>query len=101
MSVHNLPIESGRYGRNRLERPERICKLCNTAAIEDDFHFFCICTSYNELRQVYTKRYYRVRPSIMKFLQLLSSKNRNVIVNLCKFISIACKKRNNILLELS
>lgn len=29
ISAHNLRIETGRYGRNRTQRNERLCQLCN------------------------------------------------------------------------
>ena len=47
-----IEIEKGRYTpifdktikKNRKrEAKERVCKLCNLNAIEDEFHFICIC----------------------------------------------------------
>jgi hypothetical protein len=39
ISAHKLRIESARYGRNRLERQERICQVCDINEFEDEFHF--------------------------------------------------------------
>ena len=37
ISAHNLRVETGRYGRNRLERNERKCLICaNSNDIEDE-----------------------------------------------------------------
>jgi hypothetical protein len=58
ISAHNLRIESGRYGSKRLERHERICQLCNTQAIEDEFHFILVCNLYQEIRTEFIKIYY-------------------------------------------
>jgi hypothetical protein len=55
ISAHNLRIESCRYGRNRLERHERICQLCNTQDIEDEFHFILVCNLYQEIRTKFIK----------------------------------------------
>ena len=45
LSSHSLRIQTGRYGRNKIPRNERICQCCNTNDIEDVFHFICICPS--------------------------------------------------------
>ena len=38
-SSHVLRIESGRYGRDRIEKAERKCFYCTNNDIEDEFHF--------------------------------------------------------------
>ena len=56
-----LEIEVGRYlpiydkttKRNRKrEAYERICKLCNLKAIEDEYHFACVCPAYSNRRKM-------------------------------------------------
>ena len=39
VSSHKLRIETGRYGRNRIERHERLCELCTSGQVEDEYHF--------------------------------------------------------------
>ena len=40
ISADNLRVETGRYGRKRLERNEKKCLLCaNSNDIEDEHHF--------------------------------------------------------------
>ena len=48
LSAHSLEIEKGRY--NKIERKNRICKLCNRGEIEDEYHFFSICPHYLSYR---------------------------------------------------
>ena len=43
-----LQIETGRYDKTPLEN--RICKLCRTNVIEDEYHMLCICPIYNDAR---------------------------------------------------
>jgi hypothetical protein len=86
ISAHTLRIETGRYSRPPLDRNERKCQLCNSNDIEDEFHFIFICNTFDHLRQLYFKRYYRTRPSMAKFIDLLQSENKTNILNLCKFI---------------
>ena len=51
-SNHELNIEKGRH--IGLERPERICKVCDDLeAVEDERHFLCVCPKYKDLRQTY------------------------------------------------
>ena len=51
LSSHNLNIEQGRY-RNE-NRNNRICTLCNSNDIEDEFHFVLKCPFYNDIRGLY------------------------------------------------
>ena len=46
LSSHSLRIQTGRYGRNREERRERLCNVCNSGEIEDEFHFILKCNIY-------------------------------------------------------
>ena len=51
LSILPLQIEIGRYYRVPLE--QRLCKLCNSNQIEDEFHLLCICNAYNNERIIY------------------------------------------------
>ena len=48
MGILPLEVETGRFQGNKLE--ERICKLCNTDSVEDEFHFLFDCPLYNDIR---------------------------------------------------
>ena len=58
LASHGLRIETGRYGRNRLERNERLCHLCYNGDIEE-YHFLFICSIYTDLRVKYLSAYAR------------------------------------------
>lgn len=54
VSVLNLLIETGRYGKDRLDRGEnRRCKLCESGNIEDEFHFIFEFSVYADLTETY------------------------------------------------
>ena len=93
VSSHALRIESGRHGSNRVEREARVCQLCECGEIEDEYHFVIKCKAYDQLRQKHIKSYFYRRPSMQKFIELLNSESKAVIVNLAKYIFIANKKR--------
>ena len=97
LSSHSLRIQTGRYGRNKIPRNERICQCCNTNDIEDVFHFICICPSYDRLRKKYLDKKYYVRPSVFKFNQLMNSDDGKQLLTLSRFIKNALDIRKNIL----
>lgn len=97
ISAHNLRIQTGRYSRERVERNLRYCLICNTNEIEDEFHFVFKCPAYENLRNIYIKNYYRNRPSMFKFTQLLKSDKNKETIMLCKYINEAFKLRYQII----
>ena len=48
ISNHKLQIERGRY--ENIPREERICKLCDSGEVENEFHFAATCQKYQHLR---------------------------------------------------
>jgi hypothetical protein len=93
VSAHTLRIETGRHGRNRIERTQRTCLICGTSDIEDEYHFILKCNAYQTLRLQYIKPYFYRRPSMYKFTQLLNSKNNVTLKNLSKYIYLAGRIR--------
>ncbi len=98
LGTHGLRVETGRYGRNRIERNQRYCPLCETQDIEDSYHFIIVCPALTQIRNKYIARYYRVRPSVFKFTSLLATCNRKTILNLCKYLKDAYEYRKSTIL---
>lgn len=96
VSAHVLRIQTGRYGQNRIPRNERYCLCCNTLDIEDEYHFMLICPCYEEIRKKYIKRYHQYRPSMFKFIELITSTKKAVLLNLAKYIKEAIAIRSTI-----
>jgi hypothetical protein len=92
VSSHNLRIEEGRY--ENIQRNERICQNCNNNQIENEYHFLLICPKHQTLRNTYLPKFYFTWPTIQKFISLLSSNNKKVLLNLSKFIYYANNMRN-------
>ena len=86
LSSHQLRIETGRYGNQRIERNQRYCLICNILDIEDEFHFVCVCNAYNVIRKQYLRNYYYNRPSVYKFVELMQNSNHKTQLKLCKFV---------------
>ena len=45
-----LHIETGRYRNLKVE--ERLCKVCESQSVENEFHFIFDCPAYSQLRLV-------------------------------------------------
>jgi hypothetical protein len=56
LSSQNPNIASGRY-KSELRR-NRICTLYNLKEVEDEFHFILRCPKYQEIRNLYVKKYH-------------------------------------------
>ena len=74
LSAHRLCIETGRWTKpNSIPVNERKCLTCNV--IEDEYHFVSECLMYKDLRNVYIPVYYRSRPNMQKFVELITNEN--------------------------
>ena len=49
MGILPIALETGRF-RN-LAIADRLCVLCNLQAVEDELHFLCVCSLYNDIRR--------------------------------------------------
>ena len=94
LSSHRLEIERGRY-RN-IQRSGRKCKFCTQDAIENEYHFLLACPQYLDIRIKYLRRCYWSWPTLNKFDTLMTSTNKNEILNLSKYIYYATKLRNEL-----
>ena len=45
-----LGIETGRYRTPKVPLEQRVCLVCNSGHVEDEFHFVIICCKLNEIR---------------------------------------------------
>ena len=46
----SLEIERGRFSRPKTPLADRICRHCNSHAVEDEVHFLVNCPYYSDLR---------------------------------------------------
>ena len=91
--ILQLHIETGRFNNTKLE--DRVCSMCETNNIEDEFHFLCICPYYSSER---LKLYNKVMHGNPVFEQLDDREKFNLLMNKCnmqvlKFLRLAWLKR--------
>ena len=88
-----LPIETGRW--QGVNRENRVCTICNTGDIGDEFHYIMTCTFFEYHRKQFIKKRYIKRPNVIKFKEIMNCTNVAEMNNLCKFIKIMITKLNS------
>ena len=77
-------IECGRWAKpNPKPFDQRTCNICQTL---DEFHFVLICSLYNEIRRKYIPMYFRCRPSMDKFVELITTEDEILLRQLSVYI---------------
>ena len=77
LGILPLYIETGRYDNTLVAN--RICKLCDSRTIEDEFHFLMQCSRYTEFMEII---YNKSSNLIDNFF---SRSNNNKFVLFCKY----------------
>ena len=95
---NHLRVETGSWaGANAVIYHERTCQIiCHQNQIEDEYHFVMSCPQYAELRCLYIPRYYRIRPNMFKFVDLMGTENVKLLNKLATYVYKAFEKRNNV-----
>ena len=89
-SIYDLEIEIGRH--NRIDRNNRICKLCNSNAIETEFHFVMVCPLYKDLRRKYIP--FSSWPTVNRFIRYMALSNKVMLLKIAHFLENAFKIRS-------
>ena len=92
-----LPIEYGRW--NNIPREDRVCTLCNTKEVGDEFHYLFNCSDQHIILLNGNKflcRYYYERPNTFKFNTLFNYVTNDELVSLVKFIKIINERINSL-----
>ena len=93
MSAHDMRLQSGRLSSNRIRREERYFLCCNSSDIEDEYHFILNCPCFNELRKKYVNDFYIKRPSVFKFINLLTKIDKSTMYKLAQYVKEASAQR--------
>ena len=87
-SNHRLPVEVGRY--NDTPFHERRCPFCENS-LGDEYHYIMECNNFKRQRKLYIKHEFTMRPSMAKYLQIMCSKNFEILEKVGKFSEIIIK----------
>ena len=66
-------------------RNERMCFMCEANDIGDEYHYLMLCPAFKDLRTLYLPKYYRERPSVFKFIQLMQVESGPLLVKVARF----------------
>jgi hypothetical protein len=89
-SNHRLPIEVARW--TNVERHNRLCQLCLSREIGDEFHYVLQFPNFATERKNLIPKYFFNRPKTLKLSSLFNKKKPETIRKLCKLIDIINKK---------
>ena len=83
MLVNNMyiMIEKGRH--LNIEREYGCCPFClnrNIYVIEDEFHFFMVCPTYNDLRILYFNTSWRAFITVQHFYSIMHTCDTSLII---------------------
>lgn len=93
---NRLRVETGSWtGPGATTYHQRLCLMCEENQIEDEYHFVMVCVYYAELRCLHIPRYYRARPSMQKFVNLMTTENIKLLNKLSTFVYKALQKRSH------
>ena len=87
---HRMPIVNGRYANIPVE--ERVCTLCQTNKLGDEFHYLFECPFFRTQRTTHLPRYYYTLPNMHKMMQLFESSDTKEMLNLAKFTDIIIRQ---------
>ena len=87
LSNHRLPIQQRRS--LGIPRDERICTVCDSGEVGDEFHYLLNCSNKNvkRNRSKYVDKYYTHHPNVPKFCSLMNMTSKSKNIKLAKFIS--------------
>ena len=95
-------IETGRHEIPRVPPELRLCKYCESEAVEDELHFLINCDFHLRDRQILfsllgeiTDNFYSLT-DIDKFKEILTSQRHAVILAVGKFIHDGFKSRDRV-----
>ena len=95
LSSHKLEIETGRYNNITIE--QRICRNCDKNCVEDEEHALIHCPSYSSTRARFFMEVKRIDClHTLNFIDLMKSKNIDILFCLAKFISKIFAERKEV-----
>lgn len=96
LSSHRFMVERGRWAKPKIQYVDRKCTLCTSNDIQDEYHMLIQCPQFKDEREKYIKRYYYVRPSMYKFVQLVNSSNKKERFRFMIFLKLVIGKYNEL-----
>ena len=92
ISVHGLPVETGRY--NNVQYEDRVCRLCNLNEVGNEQHYLMSCSNekFANLRNVFIDNLYIINNAFRLFRMqdlfyyVLAMHDRSIMKLVSKYI---------------
>ena len=98
-SNHNLAIEEGRFGKEKVPIENRLCTFCNNSEIETEKYMLFKCARYAEIRSECLARLTTVKDTNTEneneFLHLLMTKHDHKLIRLVSKFILRCFQLQN------
>ena len=87
-SNHKLPIHSQRF--LNIPRDERVCELCETGELGDEFHYLFNCKDERIMRERVNALtpYFHNKPNAFKYHALINCKSKVKLKKLARFVGV-------------
>ena len=101
ISNHNLAIEEGGYGKEKVSIENRLCTFCNNSEIETEKHMLFKCTHYAEIRSEFLGRLTTVKDinteneNENEFLHFLMTIHNHKLIRLVSKFILRCFQHRN------
>ena len=79
LSCHKLHVETGRYKKPKVERNQRLCKMCGV--VEDEHHALLVCDAHHAVRIKF-----RDQISWTSVSDMLNPENENDLIVIAAYI---------------
>ena len=76
---HKLPKERWRFWG--IARDDRVCELCNSAKLGDEYHYIFECTYLRTERHRFIPKNFRKRTNVHMFFELFTSSDKRLFLS--------------------
>ena len=106
-SSHNYPVEVLRYNRQKIEREDRKCTICNSNQVGDEIHYLLNCTNQNisKIRKIHIEELRKTIDQFQNFTETcmiqycLVLNDERIIEGMTKYIKTVAEAYNEELME--
>ena len=99
ISNHNLAIEEGRYGKEKVPTENRLCTFCNNSEIETEKHILFTCAHYAEIRSEFLAKLTTVKDikteNENEFLHFIMTIHDHKLIRLVSKFVLGCIQLRN------
>ena len=71
-----------------VQRNDRICNVCNSGEVGDEFHYLFNCSFFTQLRKTLIPERYRKNTNFLSFESVMNENNEQTLCKLGKFVSV-------------